>query len=153
MARSLCAGIALLLIASGCKTIDPAFKGGSNKKVVYIIGETKLGDVTVPYEPGMTVRDVVAQRGGITTRGVPFSVRVYRPAENKTLSCKINYDKVATGNFRENILLEGGDIVYVPKTFTTVLYDGFKALFPPWNDMVGTGTLFMQTYSADKAAK
>jgi len=144
----------LLLAAAGCaeRKIDPAFQGGANKEFVYVIGETKGGDLRLPYKEGLTVLDLVSQRGGITTRGTAESIKVYRPSEGKTLSCKLDYNDIEKGDIRQNIVLLGGDIVYVPRTVTTYLYDGFKAIFPPWDDMMGKGTEFMKMYAASKAA-
>jgi len=145
----------LLLSALGCagRKIDPAFQGAVNKKFVYVVGETKAGYTQFPYKEGVTVLDLVVRRGGITTRGTAEKIWVYRPAEGKTLSCSVNFNKIEKGDARQNIALKGGDIVYVPKTITTAMYDGFKAIFPPWDDMMGKGTELAEMYAASKAAE
>ncbi|MEW6354757.1 MAG: hypothetical protein AB1696_00385 [Planctomycetota bacterium] len=153
MARSML--WACLLLAAGCaaRKMDPAFQGGTNKEFVYIVGETQGGDIRLEYKQGLTVLDLVSQRGGITTRGTAEKIHVYRPSEGKTLSCNLDYNKIEKGDARQNIILQGGDIVYVPKTVTTALYDGFKAIFPPWEDMMGKGAQWAEMYAASKAAK
>ena len=94
-----------------------------------------------------------SQRGGVTTRGVPFNVQIHRQSEGKVLSCRLDYDKMAKGNPQQNIRLQGGDIVTIPKTVTTVMYDAFRALFPPWNDMVGAGTRVVEVYETNRTSR
>ena len=85
-----------------------------NSKVYYMAGETRAGPVA--YNGNNTVFDAV-MRSGLPPTSWPEKAVLIRPNEDGNLIRRMSIDLKAmqeTGDFRQNAVLEEGDIIFVP---------------------------------------
>ncbi len=80
-----------------------------------------LGEVKNPgffqAETSMTILDAISQAGGVTFYGKQKSVLVIRGGMKKPELMRVDLEKaLEKGDFTQNILLQGGDVIYVPRT-------------------------------------
>jgi len=91
---------------------------GFGSKNIFVLGEvTKPG--SYPYRGGKTVLDAIGNAGGWKSSAVLNSVMVVRKAfTDAPVAHRLNvYALVKKGDFSQNLALEPGDIIYVPKSF------------------------------------
>lgn len=91
---------------------------GFGSKNIFVLGEvTKPG--SYPYRGGKTVLDAISNAGGWKGSAVLNSVMVVRKAfTDAPVAHRLNvYALVKKGDFSQNLPLEPGDIIYVPKSF------------------------------------
>ncbi|HHT9111847.1 MAG: SLBB domain-containing protein [Planctomycetes bacterium] len=95
-------------------------------EVVYVPRENKqvliIGEVTNPgvisNDPQQTLLEAITKRGGFTTDGNKSKVFIIRGTTEKANIVSYNLKKLLKeGDVSQNILLQKGDIVYVPPTF------------------------------------
>ncbi|MBC7078567.1 MAG: SLBB domain-containing protein, partial [Synergistales bacterium] len=90
---------------------------------ISVLGEVKNPGV-YPLTPGMRLLDAIAQAGGCTDRGDSSSVVVTR----KEGSLTVNLDDVSSGRGDlEALLLQKGDIVYVPRAIKVQVFGEVQA--------------------------
>ncbi|NQU76969.1 MAG: hypothetical protein HQ546_11715, partial [Planctomycetes bacterium] len=82
------------------------------------------------YTPGtqVTVLQAIAGANGLRTDLTPRQATLIRRSQGKDVHVKLNMDRLSKGQ-DENIVLAGGDILYVPPTFETVVQDFFNRTF------------------------
>lgn len=97
---------------------------------VHVLGEViKPGAYTYKYKMNLT--SAIAQAGGLTDVAVTDNLVVIRGGfENPTLIASNMKQFFEKGDLRQNIYLQGGDVVYVPKTFLGDLETFAKKLLP-----------------------
>ncbi|MCG2712804.1 MAG: polysaccharide biosynthesis/export family protein [Candidatus Omnitrophica bacterium] len=88
----------------------------------FILGQVSRPGV-YPLAAGATVLEAITQAGGYLDTAALKSVIVVRKAyANEPNAVRINFNKVINeANMRENMELQPGDIVFVPKTFIAKL--------------------------------
>lgn len=94
-----------------------------------------LGEVTRPgaynYKYKMNLVSAIAQAGGLTDVAVTDNMVVIRGGfENPTLIASNMKQFFEKGDLSQNIYLQGGDVVYVPKTFLGDLETFARKLLP-----------------------
>jgi len=94
-----------------------------------------LGEVTKPgaydYKYKMNLVSAIAQAGGLTEVAVTDNMVVIRGGfENPTLIASNMKQFFEKGDLSQNIYLQGGDVVYVPKTFLGDLETFARKLLP-----------------------
>lgn len=84
---------------------------------VYVMGEvTKQGIYGLSSEY-MNVFAAISSAGGITKRGRPKHIAVVRMVDGKVQMQEVNFDKfVEKHDASQNVMLQDGDMVYVPKS-------------------------------------
>ncbi|MBN1273252.1 MAG: polysaccharide biosynthesis/export family protein [Candidatus Aminicenantes bacterium] len=86
---------------------------------IYILGEVAYPK-TIPIKGKLTLIDAVTEAGGPTRDAVTKSVIVIRGEVGDQKGIRINLDRLLKeADIIQNIDLEPGDIVYVPKKFIT----------------------------------
>lgn len=91
---------------------------GFGSKNIFVLGEvTKPG--SYPYRGGISVLDAVSEAGGWKNSAVLNSVMLVRKAFTEAPEAhRLDvYALIKRGDFSQNLPLEPGDIVYVPKSF------------------------------------
>jgi len=95
-------------------------------EVVYVPRENKqvliIGEVTNPgvisNDPPQTLLEAITKQGGFTSDGNKSKVFIIRGTTEKANIVSYNLKKLLKeGDVSQNILLQKGDIVYVPPTF------------------------------------
>lgn len=98
----------------------------SDGEVVYVPRENKqvllLGEIQNPgivnNDPPQTLLEAITRRGGITSEGNKSKVVVIRGGTDKANIKTYNLKKIVKdGDMSQNIILQKGDIIYVPPTF------------------------------------
>ena len=98
----------------------------SDGEVVYVPRENKqaliIGEVQTPgvitNDPPQTLLEAIARKGGFTNEGNKSKVVVIRRAADKPNIMVYNLKKfLKEGDASQNIVLQKGDVVYVPPTF------------------------------------
>ena len=114
-----------------------------DKKKVFVMGEVMSPGI-LTFNEEMTLMEALVNVGGPTFYGNP-NLMVIRGDETKQETIRINYeDIVKKGDFRKNITLKNGDILYVAKTTLGNIRDFMKTLTPIFSLM----SLPMAAYSS-----
>ena len=97
---------------------------------VHVLGEvTNPGAYTCKYR--MNLVSAIAQAGGLTDVAVTDNLVIIRDGfENPTLIASNMKQFFEKGDLSQNIYLQGGDVVYVPKTFLGDLETFARKLLP-----------------------
>lgn len=84
-------------------------------KGIYVVGEVKHigGIMVVPYAEGLTVSKAVSYVGGPTFNADLARVRITREVPKRKV-ITVNLKKVYAGDLRGDVLLQPGDVIYVP---------------------------------------
>lgn len=87
-----------------------------NQKVIV------LGEVSKPgyfqIETSLSALDAISQAGGFTLDGKQKSVLLIRGGTNKPGLIKLDLEKaLKQGDLTQNVMLQRGDIIYVPRTY------------------------------------
>jgi polysaccharide export outer membrane protein len=84
---------------------------------VYVLGEVKAPQI-VTIKGKLTVIDAITEAGGFTRDAVRKSVMIIRGELGSQEGIRVNAKQILQkGDISQNIDLEPGDIVFVPKTF------------------------------------
>jgi len=84
---------------------------------VYVLGEVKIPQI-VTIKGKLTVIDAITEAGGFTRDAIRKSVMIIRGELGSQEGIRINAKQILQkGDISQNIDLEPGDIVFVPKTF------------------------------------
>lgn len=95
---------------------------------VYVLGEVKNPRI-VTIKGKLTLIDAITEAGGFTRDAVRKSVMVVRGELGSQKGIRVNAKQLLKeGDISQNIKLEAGDIVFVPKTFV-VSIERFLRLF------------------------
>lgn len=97
-------------------------------KKVFVLGEVTR-PLVVSLRPGVTVVESISQAGGFTREAQPKSVVIVRGglADPKLMTVNVN-EITSKGQSAQNVLLEPGDIVYVPRSFVADVVQFFRDL-------------------------
>lgn len=89
-----------------------------NKKV-FVLGEVKSpGSFELPTEAKLTVLEAISLAGGFTGIAAPDRTKVIRTAEGKSQSFTIQVSDITSrGEKHKDMVLEAGDVVWVPQSF------------------------------------
>ena len=105
---------------------------------------TVLGEVRTPQSFPLLkqtrVAEAIARVGGPVFTGSEGGVRVVRSGSGETVVYEVDLDAIQEGDLRTNIMLTGGDIVYVPPTFWARIGYVVQAVLFPFNPLLGLGT-------------
>ena len=114
------------------------------KKSIVVIGEvTKPGMFT--FKDKISLLEAIIHAGGPTFYGKTKDVVIVRGDVTKPEAIRVNFDDIIKkGDFRKNIPLENGDIVYIAKNIIGNMRE-FLTIMSPVLDMA---RLPMQVYSA-----
>ncbi len=84
---------------------------------VYVLGEVKAPQI-VTIKGKLTVIDAITEAGGFTRDAIRKSVMIIRGELGSQQGIRVNARQILKeGDISQNIELEPGDIVFVPKTF------------------------------------
>lgn len=101
------------------KRNDIIFIHDNFKNHINIMGEIEKPQV-IPFREGMTLLDAVLMAEGLTDVAHAKGTKVYRKSRksDKFKTLKVDLDKVIhDGDLSKNILLQPGDMIYVPRSF------------------------------------
>lgn len=83
---------------------------------VKVVGQVKTPQ-SVPYRDGLRVLDVILVVGGVTDYAAPNRAKVVRVDGDKQTAIRVRLgDLLRTGDMRQNILLQPGDVLIVPES-------------------------------------
>lgn len=101
---------------------DLVFVHDNFESRINIMGEIKLPQV-IGFQDGMTVLDAILMANGLTDIAKPEGTKVYRKAKGQGGDSRIQIIPVKMGrvifkgDLSENIRLQPGDIIHVPRSF------------------------------------
>jgi len=85
---------------------------------ITVLGRVKNpGRVNLPPTQDMTVTRAIQLAGGLDASAAQGSVRVTRSTPQGRQERKVNLNKIGQGARDQDLLLEAGDVVYVPELF------------------------------------
>ncbi|OGQ51584.1 MAG: hypothetical protein A3J24_00885 [Deltaproteobacteria bacterium RIFCSPLOWO2_02_FULL_53_8] len=100
--------------------VDPQVYVGTSSTIsqkVIVMGEVTT-PVVVQISGPMNVLEALTRAGGVKAVGKSSSIILVRGGLQKPTVMALNLEDVSSGRgFRDNINLQSGDIVYVPRTF------------------------------------
>ena len=84
---------------------------------VYVMGEVKTPGIYNLSSDYMNVFAALSSAGGVTKKSRPKHIGVVRVLDGKVHMCEINFDDyVKKQDINQNIALQDGDMIYVPKS-------------------------------------
>jgi polysaccharide export outer membrane protein len=138
-------------IGSDIETRISRFK--RNAKVTVALAQslstqiTVLGEVgrpsTFPLSRDTRVVEAIGRVGGPLFFAAKSRIRVIRPQADKTQVYKVNLSAMEGGDLRTNMMLQGGDVVYVPPTVMASIGYKIRAIFFPFQMLLGIGVQSM----------
>jgi polysaccharide export outer membrane protein len=85
----------------------------ANSQRITVYGQVEKAS-TIPFVPGMTIVEAIAQTGGFKAMAKKNSVQVTRVVQGKKVSFTVPVDSIGEGK-RPNFPMEPGDTVFVPE--------------------------------------
>jgi len=85
----------------------------ANSQRISVYGQVEKAS-TIPYVPGMTIVEAIAQSGGFKSMAKKNGVQVTRVVQGKKVSFTVPVDSIGEGK-RPNFPMEPGDTVFVPE--------------------------------------
>jgi polysaccharide export outer membrane protein len=126
------------LINNPQKSHDVLVSGGDTLFVpplemnkVYVLGEVASPKI-ITIRRKLTLIDAITEAGGYTRDAITKSILVIRGELGSQKGIRINLSRILKqGDVGQNIELEAGDIVYVPKSFIVDVERFIRALSAP----------------------
>ncbi|MBN1864034.1 MAG: polysaccharide biosynthesis/export family protein [Victivallales bacterium] len=81
---------------------------------ITIMGEVSAPKI-IPYTRDISLVEALAMSGGFSTNAYMSRVVILRPSEEDTKYIEVNVNDLLYGRDIRNIILEGGDIIFVPE--------------------------------------
>ena len=110
----------------------------ANSTAISVLGEVHQPQ-TFPLLKQTRVAEAIARVGGPVFTGAESSIRIVRSGSGETVVYEVDLDAIQEGDLRTNIVLAGGDIVYVPPTFWARIGYVVQAILFPFNPLLGLG--------------
>lgn len=121
-----------------------------NAKVTVALAQSRSAQVTVLGEVGRPstfaleretrVVEALGQVGGPTIFAAKSRIRVIRFQDGKASVFRVNLSAMEGGNLQTNILLAGGDLVYVPPTISATIGHALGNILYPFQQIFGLGS-------------
>jgi polysaccharide export outer membrane protein len=110
---------------------------------VAVTGEVG-GPALFPLERETRVSEAVANAGGATVLAAASRVRVVRRSAEGTQLYLANLDEIQRGDTTTDIVLERGDLIYVPAAYPVVVGYNIRRIFYPFEVLLqGVGGAFL----------
>jgi protein involved in polysaccharide export with SLBB domain len=106
---------------------------------VFVLGEVKK-PLVVALQTGSTLVEAIASAGGFTADAQPKSVVVVRGGLGAPRLLTVDVLRVTRGKTADNVVLEPGDIVYVPSSFVSDVVKFFQTITTILTPLVLTAT-------------
>ncbi len=104
---------------------------------------TVLGEVTrsatFPLSRETRVTEAIGLVGGPSFFGARSRIRVIRHQGETAAVYRVNLKDIQNGDLSTNMMLQGGDIVYVPPTMIATIGYGIQSLLFPIQQLIGFG--------------
>ena len=115
----------------------------SNKdQKVFVLGEVGAPTIVPLYKGRLLLVDALTQAGYVTTTAKKQDVKVIRGGLHNPSMRTINLEALEEGDGRLNIVLQAGDIVYVPDSFIGKLNDVLVQITPSLNTLLQTVAIY-----------
>jgi polysaccharide export outer membrane protein len=115
---------------------------------IFVLGEVRQSGV-YPIELPLTVFEVVLRAGGFNDSAKKSNIILVRGTGENAEVMKLDLEAVYTkGNVEDNIYLQGGDIVYVPRSLLTTVENAMnhiRAIVRPFLD-IERGVILWPTF-------
>ncbi|MEN6619954.1 MAG: polysaccharide biosynthesis/export family protein [Smithella sp.] len=96
---------------------------------IYVMGEVVKQGLYSLSSDYMNIFAALSSAGGVTKRGRPKHIAVVRTIDGKVYMQEVNLDRfVEKQDGSQNVILQDGDIVYVPKSNKIDLYEDIMPL-------------------------
>jgi polysaccharide export outer membrane protein len=105
---------------------------------VTVLGEVRSPS-TFPLERDTRVVEAIGMVGGPSIFAAKSRIKVIRHQDGRTRVYRVNLSAMENGNLRSNILLVGGDVVYVPPTVSATIGNFLRGIFYPLQQILGLG--------------
>jgi polysaccharide export outer membrane protein len=138
-------GLTIPQIAADIETRMAKFKRGSQVTValtaavhtdITILGEVN-GPTSFPLIKDTRIVEALGQVGGTTDFAWDSRIRVIRTSGGETTIHRVNLTKIRRGDLSTNLLLEPGDIVYVPATIMARIGYAVQSVLFPLQPLLG----------------
>jgi len=110
----------------------------SRSLAITILGQVQR-PATFPLQRDTRVSEALGLVAGPTEHGAAGRIRVVRQTGGKPQVFKVNLDAIRSGDLSTNILLEAGDIIYVPPTVSASIGFALRGFFFPLQQIFGMG--------------
>jgi len=116
-------------LANGDFVFLPSLAMGTRK--VYVLGDVTQPGVVTIYDR-MTLVEALSRCGGVSRRGSAKEIAVIRrdPRSEPTMQVVNLKEMMKTGNLEADLLLQPGDVVFVPRGVLGAIQDVFTIISP-----------------------
>jgi len=113
---------------------------GYNSKIVYVVGEVGRPGKIFMRGNTITVREALLEAGLPLLSGVTKKSKLITPSENGKIAREnVNvYALLYEGDLRQNLIMQPGDVLYVPPTFLTKTMRAISPVTAPISNTAGT---------------
>jgi polysaccharide export outer membrane protein len=110
---------------------------GAASTDITIMGEVN-GTSSFPLVKATRIAEAIGQVGGVTNLASAGKIRVIRSKAGQTVVHRVDLKAIRKGDLSTNMLLEPGDIVYVPPTFMARIGYVIQSILFPFQPILGT---------------
>ena len=103
---------------------------------ITLLGEVN-GPTSFPLVKDTRIVEALGQVGGTTDRAWDSRIRVIRTSGGETTIQRVNLKDIRRGDLSTNLLLEPGDIIYVPPTILARIGYAVNAVLFPFSPALG----------------
>ncbi|HBC86887.1 MAG TPA: hypothetical protein DCZ94_08035 [Lentisphaeria bacterium] len=95
---------------------DFIYIGEADTDAIIVLGEVALPQI-IPHNRDISIVEAISRCGGFTEKGMKSEVIIIKASPDSEVKCvKVDLEALLLGTGKDkNILLEGGDIVFVPE--------------------------------------
>jgi len=121
---------------------DILYLPSNRDQKVFVLGEVGSPTIVPLYKGQLSLIDALTQAGYVTNTALKDQIKVIRGGLNNPMMRTIDLAALEEGDGRQNIVLQAGDIIYVPNSFIGKLNDVLTEITPSMNTLLQTMAIY-----------
>ncbi|WP_167631306.1 polysaccharide biosynthesis/export family protein [Mariprofundus ferrooxydans] len=121
---------------------DILYLPSNRDQKVFVLGEVGSPTIVPLYKGQLSLVDALTQAGYVTNTALKDQIKVIRGGLNNPMMRTIDLAALEEGDGRQNIVLQAGDIIYVPNSFIGKVNDVLTEITPSLNTLLQTMAIY-----------
>ena len=121
---------------------DILYLPSNRDQKVFVLGEVGSPTIVPLYKGQLKLVDALTQAGYVTNTALKDQIKVIRGGLNNPMMRTIDLAALEEGDGRQNIILQAGDIIYVPNSFIGKVNDVLVEITPSMNTLLQTMAIY-----------